>query len=327
MKPDKISIVVPVYNAEKYLTECIDSILNQTYTVDEIILVDDGSTDKSSVICDEYSQRYSNIKVIHKNNGGAASARNVGLDNFSGDYISFIDCDDVLHPQNIEILYKLIKEEDADISMSYYDFFDKQPNKSLFADDELTPTILSGKRLLDEYLEHYRKVSLISLCMKLYKKDVFNDLRIPEGYIEEDSMSLPYILERANKIIKTDLKLYHWRNTPGSVTRSGFNPKQFAHIQICYSNIEFFTQRDMKAQADYFKKESMHRTLKYYYKIPIGNKDLLDAFKPYMKKFRRNFFKFWFAKGLCIRERIAYLFFLISPKIAEKIYNQVYGGE
>ncbi len=327
MKNANTSVIIPVYNAEKYIGECIKSVITQTSKVDEIILVNDGSSDNSGVLCDAYAKKDSRIKVIHKENGGAATARNAGLDVASGDYLMFVDGDDVLHPQTIEILYNLLFKENADMAMCYYDFFEGQCNQSLIDVKNYNSTILYGAALLNEYLDYFRKVSLISLCMKLYKREIFENYRIPEGYVEEDSMTLPYILERAKKIAKTDLKLYHWRVTPGSVTRSGFTPKQFAFIQVCNSNIEFFKIRKMKEQANFFKKEMLHRTLQYYYKIPENGEEFYEAFRPYMKNYRKKFLEYWFARGMCIRERLAYLIFLFSPLNARKLYVQVYGKD
>ena len=116
----EISIIVPVYNVEKYLENCIESILNQTFKDFELILVDDGSTDNSGKICDIYEKKDSRIKVIHKNNGGLSSARNAGLDIACGKYVGFIDSDDSIHPRMYEILYDLIKKYESDISCCNY---------------------------------------------------------------------------------------------------------------------------------------------------------------------------------------------------------------
>ncbi len=121
MEDKLISIIIPVYNVERYLRECIDSIIAQTYKNLEIILVDDGSSDKSGEICDEYSKKDSRIKVIHKKNGGLSDARNVALDIAKGDYIGFIDSDDYIEKDMFQILYNLAEEYNAEISsISFY---------------------------------------------------------------------------------------------------------------------------------------------------------------------------------------------------------------
>lgn len=323
----KVSVIVPVYNAEPYLEQCVDSVLKQSFADVEIILIDDGSTDGSSGICERLSQENERIHFIFKENGGAATARNAGLDAANGEFILFCDSDDILHPQMLEILYGMLSKSNADIAMCHYDFFDDTyDNPALDITAELEECyMVNCEDILNHFSEHYRRVSLVSLCMKLYRRTVFNGFRIPEGYIEEDSLALPYILERVNYIVKTDRKLYHWRNTPNSVTRAGFNPSRFAFVQVSYANAEFFIRRKNRKQADYFKKEFLQRTLQYYYMIPCGNSEFYDAFKPYMEKYRKCFLRYWFARGLCIRERIAYLLFYIKPQFAQRMYIQVYG--
>lgn len=320
-----ISVIVPVYKAEKYIESCVQSILAQTYGDFELILVEDGSPDRSGEICDDLKETDTRIRVVHKENGGAATARNVGLDVAKGEYIAFIDCDDCVHPKYLEFLLALQKETDADFSLCYYDFFTEDGD--WFNDDpRMEYELLNGAELLENFTEHYRKVSLISLCMKLFKKEVFEGMRIPEGYIEEDSMSLPHILERSKRIARSEEKLYHWRITPGSVTRSGLTEKSFAHIEVRRYQAEFFAERGSD-QADHFRKEFLVRVLHYYYKVQDEKPELMDALKPYLKTYRKLYFRYIRAKGLCMREKIAYTLFLVSPKVARKFYMQVHGGD
>ena len=320
-----ISVIVPVFKAEKYIESCVSSILSQTYGDFELILVEDGSPDRSGEICDALAATDTRIRVIHKENGGAATARNAGLDAAKGDFIAFIDGDDCVHPQYLEFLLALQQKTDADFAMCYYDFFTEEGE--WFAGEPQTEyALLDGTEMLANFAEHCRKVSLISLCMKLFKKEIFDGLRIPEGFIEEDSMSLPHILERAEKIARSEAKLYHWRITPGSVTRSGLTEKSFAYIEVSRYQAEFFAERG-SVQADHFRKEFLMRVLKYYYKVEAEKPELMAALKPYIKTCRKLFPRYIRAKGLCIREKIAYTLFLLSPKIARRFYMQVYGGD
>jgi len=168
-------------------------------------------------------------------------------------------------------------------------------------------------------------VSLISLCMKIFRKEIFDNLRIPEGYIEEDSLALPLILERTRKIVRSDNKLYHWRINPESVTRSPLSEKSFAYIEVSRFQAEFFAKKNSR-QADFFKREYLQRTLFFYYKIQREKPELMSAFKFHLKRFHKLYPRYILADGLCIRERIAYALFLISPRTANRFYNQVYGG-
>lgn len=320
-----ISVIVPVYKAEKYIESCVSSILAQTYGDFELILVEDGSPDRSGEICDALAKTDPRIRVIHKENGGAATARNAGLDVAKGEFIAFIDGDDCVHPKYLEFLLSLQNETDADFAMCHYDFFTEE-EEWFNGEPQMGYELLDGTKLLADFAKHCRKVSLISLCMKLFKKEVFDGLRIPEGFIEEDSMSLPHILERSQRIARSEEKLYHWRVTPGSVTRSGLTEKSFAYIEVSRYQAEFLAERDI-TQADHFRKEFLMRVLKYYYKVQNEKPELMEALKPYINTYRRLYPKYIRAKGLCTREKMAYTLFLVSPKAAKRFYMQVHGGD
>lgn len=320
----KLSILMPVYNAAGYLGDTLNSVLAQTFRDFELILVDDGSPDRSGQICEELAATDSRIRVLHKENGGAATARNAGLDVAAGQYIAFVDGDDCIHPQYLEFLLALLQKQDADIAMCHYNFFTEE-GRWFSGDPQSDCTLLEGTALLKDFQDHYRKVSLISLCMKLYKREIFDGLRIPEGQTAEDSLVLPMILERTGRIARSEQKLYHWRETPGSVTRAGLDATIFHRINISDFYVRFFAQRGMKAQADYFKRDYLQRVLAHYYRVRKEKPDLLPALQPYLKAYRRQLWSRWTARGLCARERMAYALFAVSPAAAEKLYRQVYG--
>lgn len=319
-----ISVIVPVYKAEPYIEACVGSILSQTFSDFELILVNDGSPDRSGELCDKLAKTDPRIQVIHKENGGAATARNGGLDAAQGDYIAFVDSDDLIHPQYLEFLLQLLQTNNADFAMCHYDFF--KDESTIFSG---TPTedgaILRGPELLAEFHKHCRRVSLISLCMKLFKKEIFDGLRIPEGQTAEDSLVLPMILERANIIVRSDQKLYYWRETPGSVTRGGVNANYLHRINISDSYACFFAKRGDKTLADHFRAEYLQRTVAHYFNICHVKPELLPAFQPYMKKYRQRFWDCFRARGLSPRARVAFVLFLIRPKWAEKPFARVYG--
>lgn len=165
----KLSIIIPVYNAEKYLSRCIESILNQTYKEIEILLIDDGSTDGSHEICDMYAQKYDNVLVIHKTNGGVSSARNMGLDNARGEYVAFIDADDYVSDNLYQDLINKIKVSDAEIAVCSVYRVDSNGNKVLITQnhqeisDNMMLKIMSG---FGEWIWN-----------KVYKKDIIGELR------------------------------------------------------------------------------------------------------------------------------------------------------
>ncbi len=200
-----ISVIIPVYKVEKYLNKCIDSIINQTYNKLEIILVDDGSPDNCPQICDEYSKKDERIKVIHKKNGGQSEARNWGLDIAKGKYIGFVDSDDYIKKDMIEVLYKNILEHNADISICNIIKVKEKSNENLenYDEIEIYNSTESIKQLLKQHITNY-------LPNKLYRREIWDDIRLPEGKILEDMDVMYRLIEKANKIVATNKTEYYY---------------------------------------------------------------------------------------------------------------------
>lgn len=177
-----ISIIVPVYNFEDYIRRCVDSILCQTYSNIELILVDDGSQDQSCVICDEYKNRDSRVKVVHKKNGGTSEARNFGLELAEGEYIGFVDGDDYIDLDFYQVLYDLIIEYETDIAMvSYRQIYS---NQSVVKTDSGKISVMERKQavcelLIDRDVQNY-------VWNKLYKRELFKEIRFPVGIVYDD---------------------------------------------------------------------------------------------------------------------------------------------
>ena len=199
-----ISVIVPVYNVENYLNKCVDSIVNQTYTNLEIILVDDGSPDNCPKNCDEWAKKDSRIRVIHKENGGLSSARNAGLDIMTGTLVGFVDSDDYIAPNMYEKLYNAMIENDADLSACNYEFFDESGKK--LGGSRLSERCITGKQALADI---YRTVYSVAYN-KLYKHEIFKSLRYTNGYIHEDEIIIHHILGQCNKIIVISDNLYFY---------------------------------------------------------------------------------------------------------------------
>ncbi len=229
----KISVIIPVYNVEKYLNRCVESILNQTYRNLEIILIDDGSTDKSSQLCDFFSTKDSRIKVIHKKNGGLSSARNVGLDNATGEYVYFIDSDDWIANDTIEYLYETCKKYDADICSAKY-MLTGNENKNFPEIDEVIEIVYERNKLqyyLDSALDG--KNLEIPVCTKLYKKYLFDNIRFPEGQIYEDIYTNYLLIDKANKLVTSNKFIYFYFQQGTSITRSKFTERNYDLINVC----------------------------------------------------------------------------------------------
>lgn len=212
-----ISVIVPCYNVEKYLDECISSIVNQTYNNLEIILVDDGSPDKCPKICDEWSQKDLRIKVIHKENGGLSSARNAGLDIAKGKYISFVDSDDFIEKDFIEFLYTNLIKHNGDISCcGYYHYFNSDLKEIRhFKNVELSMDSCEGIKKMNT-IGYFG----VGSWNKLYKNELFENTRFPVGKLSEDWFILYKLIHKANKIYYDSQPKYYYRQRFGSITRN-----------------------------------------------------------------------------------------------------------
>lgn len=221
IEPKKlISIIVPVYNVEKYLGKCIDSILKQTYTNIEIILVDDGSTDNSGKICDSYAKKDKRLIVIHKENGGQSSARNLAIDVAKGDFIGFVDSDDFIINNMYEKLYSNLIKYNADISICSYTEVDESGNvnKPKWKKNENFYKIYNKEEalkelLIDKYITNHS-------WNKLYKKELFQDIRYPQGKVMEDLAIMYKLFEKSNKIIYENVDLYYYLQRKSSTMNS-----------------------------------------------------------------------------------------------------------
>lgn len=211
----EISIIVPVYNVEKYIHECIDSIINQSFTDIEIILVDDGSPDNCGRICDDYSRVDNRIKVIHQANGGLSNARNTGIKNANGKYIAFVDSDDIIDKNYCKILYEILYKTNYDFSVcavyKFMDGFFSYPNQ----DDEEKIEIINN---IDFIALQINKITEFGVWNKLYKKSVLEKIVFADGKLNEDVIfSAELAAKLNNKIISTNQKLYFYRQREGSI--------------------------------------------------------------------------------------------------------------
>lgn len=212
-----ISIIIPVYKVESYLRRCIDSIINQTYNNIEIILVDDGSPDNSPAICDEYAKIDCRIKVVHKENGGLSDARNTGIENAKGNYITFVDSDDWVQPDYIETLQNNLLSNKADISIvENTPTTGKEPVKTKL---HQYPQSLTSKKALERLFKN-NEVSFTISCSKLYKKDLFNDIRFPIGKFHEDEFTTYKLFYNSKIITWNPTSLYNYFKRNDSITAS-----------------------------------------------------------------------------------------------------------
>lgn len=247
-----VSIIVPVYNAEKYLRYCVDSILWQSYEHLEIILVDDGATDSSPMILDEYQRRDNRVRVIHQTNGGIAKAQNAGLDAAHGDYIAFADNDDILDRRNIELLLHALISTGADMSKARWRQFGvsqieevamearegaaEPEHVSVFTNplNAYQTVFCKSLRLIGDKLRHNTEARYFNEAnwCRLYKRELWDGVRFPEGMYAQDVMVAGELYARMDKVADLNVNLYNWLQSAGSVTHQehsfGFYHDNFA---------------------------------------------------------------------------------------------------
>lgn len=228
----KISVIVPIYKVEQYLNQCIDSIIAQTYINLEIILVNDGSPDNCKKICDEYAEKDTRIKVIHKKNGGMSDARNTGIEYAKGDYLTFIDSDDWVEPDMIELLYNNLIHYNADVSScSYYMVY---TNSIIYFNCSNDIISLNSEEAIKEICINQKLHTF--LWGKLYKKNIFNNLRLPKDKHYEDMFIILDIFSLVNQCVICSVAKYYYRQRKGSITHTN-NIKIFEAIEAIEKNL------------------------------------------------------------------------------------------
>ena len=308
-----ISVIVPIYNVEKYLNRCIDSILKQTYTNLEIILIDDGSPDNCPKICDQYKMKDTRIIVIHQVNSGLSGARNAGILKASGKYITFIDSDDYIHPILIEQLYTTLIQSNKQISACSYTYYEDQFATTI---NEKYKCYNSSDSIKEILLEREFQPSAWG---KLYDINLFDSIQYPVGKIFEDYYTAPYLFHLANGVAYVNSKLYYYNYNIDSITKSKFNKKQMQYFEISNSvkkflkkkypsMLELAKQRDVSVAISYYKK-----MCKDHYTNDEDRKMVLNTIKDNYKLFMKSNYP--------IKKRLASLFISAFSNICEYIFK------
>lgn len=218
-----VTVIIPVYNVQDYLARCIDSVVTQTHHNLQILLVDDGSTDSSGSICDDYAKKDRRITVIHKENGGLSDARNAGLDAMDGDYVTFIDGDDYVHPQFVELLLNTMAKSGAQIAVCNWKKV-KEHNATSTACKDLEChhekseplTIFNRQQALHSIF--YQQELTHSACSRVFAASIFSDIRFPQDMLYEDLAIIYPIMRKVDTVALTSLTMYFYLQRSGSIT-------------------------------------------------------------------------------------------------------------
>lgn len=226
-----ISVIVPVYKAEKYIERCICSILRQTFQNIEVILVDDGSPDKSGEICDMWALKDKRIKVIHQKNAGAGAARNAGLRVAKGEYIGFVDSDDWIEPQMYEVMYNAIEKYSADVGMCNISSRAEFSMHDSYDNRKFPFELKNQEEMLSIFFRVHGEKGILSVCQRLIHKSVLKDFMFVEGTISEDVSAAYYFITHSQRTVVTNFSFYNYYNNKKGVTKSPVTMKDIEYIE------------------------------------------------------------------------------------------------
>lgn len=267
----EISVIIPVYKVEPYLSKCIDSVLAQTFTDFELILIDDGSPDNCGKICDKYAEKDSRIFVIHQKNGGLSAARNTGINWFHeqsrSEYITFLDSDDWFHPEYLRILMNGITEYNVKISVC--DFNRVTVDVPHEKHDNINFELISPENFL---LNHFWQYNYA--CGKIYHKSVFEDIRYPIGKIFEDTFTTYKALHKCEKIAYTDLQLYYYFQNEQGISHSPWKPSELVIFDAMREQMQFYKEKGLQKAFEKEFELFVHHHAYQIARIKENKKDL-----------------------------------------------------
>jgi len=322
-----ISVIVPIFNVGKYLEKCIDSIIMQTYKELEIILIDDGATDDSGLICDRYEKIDGRIQVIHKKNGGLSDARNAGIEIASGEYIAFIDSDDYIDVNMFERLVSLLEFESADIAVCNYTL--------VYEGEDFSVTKILNKN--KKYIVIDDKMKLVENCIKnnfdiftvawnkLYRTKCFGAIRYPVGKIHEDVFTTYKLLYNANKIVYVEDIYYYYLQRKSSIMGQKFNENRLYRLDALQEQLNFYLEKN--------EKQMWIETFFYYKFFLIQAIKLIEEdteysnvlIKPYKKYYDLQIKNIVMKMVIKKRDKFAYWLFYKMPVTYFWIYNRKNG--
>lgn len=316
---DKISIIVPVFNVEKYLPKCIESLVKQTYKNIEILLINDGSQDNSLNICKEWEKKDGRIKVFSQRNQGLSEARNTGIKNAKGNYICFVDSDDLVLSDFIEILYYLIKKYGCEIAqVNFIEKTDDEIEKKINIEKQIfNEKILSSRDMIKGLTTNDHKKNVI-VCNKIYKKELFENLSFKNGKIYEDEFFTWKVFMKCKKIAVSDKILYVYRirkNSIMNLQRKKISIKNLDYLEALEERMETFKNiRDMELY-NLTLINYCYRLILYYNKFDGKNSENKKIKIKLKNKYKKNLGKMLKSKELKLISKLFAIAILIFPNL------------
>lgn len=281
-----VSVIIPVYQVEKYIRKCINSVINQTYQNIEILLIDDGSPDNSGRICDEYALKDNRVKVIHKKNEGVSSARNMGLDICCGEYIMFLDSDDYIAEDAVEKALNALVLNQSDICV--FNVVLITEDGEVIDDGREANPIVNEIITADDFYKKFREGNCwyYIISNKLYRRKIFEELRYPVGKIHEDSFVIHNIIDRSQTTVCIDDKLYYYVQTKNSIMRNAYSAKRLDDAEATLERSLFFLQKNKIDELQYALNLALYILNEGYLKLDRGDEFVKERFFEIKKQFR-----------------------------------------
>lgn len=318
-----ISVIIPVYKVENYLDRCVRSVLAQTYQNMEIILVDDGSPDGCPQMCDAYAEKYDRIHVIHQENRGLSGARNTGIDHAKGAYLAFLDSDDIYSPYFLETLYRALKEHHAQISQCRWEYMHGDHIKEAY-DPQAVCTCFSGRQMIAQLYIQTGAYYVVA-WNKLYARELFENIRYPEGMIHEDEATTYRLFDQARTCVFVDNALYGYfvGSNGTSITRNGFRMNKLDWCKANKERVAYLIKKDYKELVVPAVKAWNDGSIDLYYQCQKACPQEKGALKEIRTEVR-NSLKLVKGYGtLPWKTRIGYQLFWICPKLYGMLIKHV----
>lgn len=309
-----VSVIVPVYNVEDYLEECIDSIMNQVYKNIEIILIDDGSTDRSGSLCDGLMELDNRIRVIHKKNGGLSSARNAGLEVANGKYILFVDSDDLISELMISAMTEAAEKNNCNLVVSPI----TQCKSEIHHCSIIHMEMLNSKSVLRSFLEE--KSITTSSSGKLYNSLLWEDVRFPEGVIFEDFATIYKVVLKCERICKIDSHFYYYRPNPKGITGSPFTKSKMDYYKVTEWVREELDKKGYNDLVHILKNRTVRYSISFYRDIARSDYKELEDCTTVINHIRKDIARYMFS-NYKLTSKMYGLMISCSPTIARHIFS------
>lgn len=317
MSEDKISVIIPAYKVEAYIGKCIESVAGQTYDNMEIILVDDGSPDRCGEICEEYAQKDARIKVVHRQNGGLSAARNSGLEAATGKYVLFVDSDDYIHKNMVERMYNVAVEKQADVVVCDYMKVDEGEEAAQTQESGDVIEITDENRL--DYMFGNTKIVFTVTWNKLYKRDLFQNIRFPEGKVHEDEFVTYKILHLAEKVYYLKEELYYYVQRKSSIMGEGANVKTLQRLDAFQERIQYYRSRKMTSYEYQMLNNYRYFLNDFLDKVYKQGKCTKAEVKPYVQFIRKeNLLHIW-KYNISFKTKLGYVLYALAPGLYDKM--------